>query len=270
MTTESPARPKAFHTILFFLICFVISWAVWVPMALGELGIIPSTIASDSPLNLIAVWGPGLAAILVAVFTAGKAGLRQLFAPLGRWRVGIHWYLFALFYPAALWLLASVVDRLLGYSYETTSVFSPELTMTLPVFILFALPNTLGEELGWRGFALPRLQQCCNALVSSLIVGVMWAIWHIPKWIGDGLAGTELLVAAIGIVVVAILYTWLYNNTQSLLMAWLFHAAATITQYLLPPLPTITDLIIAVLVVVLVVATAGPKRLTYPSKAEAA
>jgi len=253
--------------LLFFLLSLVISWAIWVPQAAVTLGIAESAIPPESPLMLLSVWGPGLAAIIVTLVMAGKAGLHKLFHPIRYWSVGIQWYLFVLFYPAAIWLVGRAIDTLLGQSYELTipilTHFGPEQAMMVPVALLSAFPNTLGEELGWRGFALPKLQAKYNALVSSVILGLLWGFWHIPLWIANGQTGLPLLVDVLAIVAPAILFTWVYNNTGgSLLLAWLFHWAMTITGYFLAPLPTLTDDILKWGVVILVVIIARPAHLS--------
>ena len=267
MTSRLSEYLKRSPLPLFFLLSLIISWAIWVPQAAVTLGITESAIPPESPLMLLSVWGPGLAAIIVALLMAGKAGLRKLFHPIRYRRVGIQWYLLVLFYPAVIWLVGRAIDTLFGQSYELTipilTHFGPEQAMMVPVALLSAFPNTLGEELGWRGFALPKLQAKYNALVSSIILGLFWGFWHIPLWIGYGQMGLPLLVDVLTTVASAILFTWVYNNTSgSLLLAWLFHWAMTITQYFLAPLPTLTDDILRWSIVVLVVIIARPAHLS--------
>jgi membrane protease YdiL (CAAX protease family) len=258
---------KRFHLPLFFLLCLIISWAIWVPQALARLSDPQTPFAGGSPWNLLAVWAPGLSAILVSRVMAGKAGPGALFRPVRRQRIGIGWYLFVLLYPAAVWLLARAVDALLGRSFEFTipllTYFSAEQSYMVVVALVCAFPNTLGEELGWRGFALPRLQARHNALVSSLILGLFWAFWHIPMWIAGGMMGQDLLRSGVTIATVAIIFTWVYNNTGgSLLLAWLFHTSITITQYLLETPLTLTDDILRWGFAILIVVVAGSTHLS--------
>lgn len=267
MLSNVPNHLKRFQLPLFFLLSLIISWVIWVPQAAVTLGITESAISPESPLMLLSVWGPGLAAIIVTLLIAGKAGLHKLFHPIRYWSVGIQWYLFVLFYPAVIWLVGRAIDTLLGQSYELTipilTYFGPEQAMMVPVALLSAFPNTLGEELGWRGFALPKLQAKHNALVSSIILGLLWGFWHIPLWIANGQMGLPLLVDVLTMVAPAILFTWVYNNTSgSLLLAWLFHWAITITQYFLAPLPTLTDDILKWGIPVLVIIIARPAHLS--------
>jgi membrane protease YdiL (CAAX protease family) len=185
--------------------------------------------------------------------------------------VGIQWYLFVLLYPAAIWLVARTIDAVFGLAYELAfmpilTYFGPEQAIMVPVALVFAFPNTLGEELGWRGFALPRLQARYSALVSSIILGLFWGSWHIPLWIAFGQTGLPLLIDVVSMVQLAILYTWVYNSTGgSLLLVWLFHFAMTVTQYFLPRIPTLTDDVLSWSIAVLVVIIAGARHLSRHS-----
>lgn len=257
-TASSPRPPQRLG--LFFLLTLAISWAIWLPQAAAALGRPVAALPLDSPLMLLAVWAPGCAAALLALQAAGLAGLRALLRPLRIWRVGARWYLFALLFPAAIWLAGRGIDTLLGARYELRSPLgalgAPAAGM-LPLLILLALPNALGEELGWRGFALPRLQARASAMGASVLLGLLWGLWHVPTLIAQGaLAPSAPAIAAaiVGPVPLALLYTWLFNHTrQSLLPVWLLHASDAATQYLLPRLPSPTDdlLILAAALLVL-------------------
>jgi membrane protease YdiL (CAAX protease family) len=269
VTLNLSNRLKRFQVVLFFALSLM-SWVIWVPQACVALGISVSAIALDSPMNVLAVWAPGLAAIVVTVLTTERAGVRRLFRPILTWRVGIRWYVFVLFFPIGTWLVARVIDILLGQSYELgaspiLAVFGPEQSVVLPFVVAFALPNALGEELGWRGFGLPKLQARYNALVSSIILGLFWGFWHIPAWIAQGQMGLSLvsiLVNVLCTVPAAVIFTWVYNNTNcSLLLVWLLHTSMTIMGYFVPPLPTPTGKILSWAVAILVVIMAGPTRL---------
>lgn len=258
---------KRFQLPLFFLLCLVISWTVWIPQAVTRLSNTQTPVAGGSPLNMLAVWAPALSAILLSRVMDGKAGLRALFHRLRRWRVAIHWYLFILLYPAAIWFLARAIDALFGRSFEFTipilTYFPPQQAYMVAVALVFAFPNTLGEELGWRGFALPRLQAKYNALVSSIMLGLFWAVWHIPMWLANDTMGLDLLRSVLTITTYAIIFTWIHNNTGgSVLLAWLFHASTTITQYILQIPLTLTDDMVRWGVAILVVVMAGSTHLS--------
>ncbi|MGC1121400.1 MAG: type II CAAX endopeptidase family protein [Candidatus Methanofastidiosia archaeon] len=250
---------KRFQVPLFFALSLVISWSIWIPEALTTLSNREAAFGGSGLLDVLAVWGPGLSGILLSFLVVGKIGVRALFSPLRRWRIGITWYFFVLLYPAAIWLIAQTIDSLFGRSYELSfmpimTYFGANQTGMAIIALVFALPNTLGEELGWRGFALPNLQMKYTALLSSIILGLFWAVWHIPLWIAGGQMGIGLLVNVVFITGTAILYTWVYNSTGgSLLLIWLFHFAMTVTGYLLSSIPTLTDDILRLGVVILII-----------------
>lgn len=266
MPESSASALKRFQLPLFFVLTFGLSWIIWVPQAAGALGLVGLEIPPESPLNLFAVWGPALAAIILCALIAGRSGVQRLLRPLGRWRVGAWWYVLVLLFPAGLWILAALLDRLLGQTYELSpplAQLGPQYALMLPFFALFAFPTALGEEIGWRGFALPRLQARYNALVSSLILGSFWALWHVPHNVGQGLVGASLIVALLYVLAASILFSWVYNSTEgSLLLVWLFHGAQTITGYVLPPLPTFTDEVILWVLAAVVALVAGPMHLS--------
>ncbi len=269
---EAPALPAAKRLQLpaFFLLTLIVSWAIWVPLALAKVNGSGTASAAGSPVNLLAVWGPGIAAIVLSLAAGGGRAVRALFRPIRLWRVGPIWYLFALLYPAAVKLAAYGVDRALGRDYTLTFLplahfFTPQqAAIMVPAAFISAIPNTLGEELGWRGFALPRLQRSFGALVAAILLGIFWGVWHVPMWMmTSGTFGAHEIAALAGIVGASILFAWLYNGTGgSLLLAWLFHFSMTSTGYAISAAPTWTDEILGWLVVAAVVAVAGPRQLS--------
>jgi membrane protease YdiL (CAAX protease family) len=143
---------------VFVLLAFAISWALHIPLALATLRSGDPTASTSSPLNLLAPWGPAVAAIIMTAMVMGRRGPGTLFRQLQVWRVGLRWYLIAMLLPAGLWLAGRALDILLGRSYQVQSVATdPDLAPYLAVFLIGAFIYTLGEELGWRGYALPRL-----------------------------------------------------------------------------------------------------------------
>ena len=184
------------------------------PLALEAQGAL--NLALPFWLHYCTAYGPLLAALLVTRVVSGPAGLRSLGRRMGQWRIGLGWLLFAALSPIVLYLLLAVVLVALGGPSPTIAQlgavnFLPNLgLMAWPLWIL---TNGVGEETGWRGFALPRLQQRHSALVATLILGVLWAGWHIPfffylpNYRAMGLAGFPGF--ALGIISAAIVFTWL-------------------------------------------------------------
>lgn len=177
-----------------------------------------------------------LAAVVLVLIEGRKGGLRELLSRALIWRVGIKWWLIALFFMIVPSVVSLYLYNLLGGPSVDWSGLQP-LYQIVPNFILLTLAAGIGEEFGWRGFLLPRLQARHTALASSLIVGVAWATWHVPLFFikgtsqyEQGLAGgllTAILGYAVFVIVQSVQFTWLFNNTKgSVLLAAVFHGAA--------------------------------------------
>lgn len=276
-------RPATFvdrHQLVIFFAVSLFAWTIWMPQAALRLGLANWAPSQQSPVNALTVWSPGIAAIVLTALTLGKGSVGALFRPLLCWRVGIGWYLFAMLFEPVKWVLAFGVDRLVGFSYELGAVplrssFGSAAAFMVPVALVFTLPNSLGEELGWRAYALPRLQEKHGALPASVFLGLFWGVWHVPMWVAwakGGLSAQSLLIMAVSMVPVAVLFTWLFNRTgQSLLLACLFHASMAAKGYLTPRLPTLTETAIVWTVAIAVVALGGlaNTRRTEPATTDA-
>jgi membrane protease YdiL (CAAX protease family) len=176
--------------------------------------------------------GPSLVGVLMILMLSGVDGLWRLLSRLVNWAVNPGWYAFALFGMA----LIAVPATILGGAKFSISDSSQWITVLLYFGNVF-IANVLGQEIGWRGFALPRLQKDAVAVVASLVLGFMWALWYVPLWYvpGDPHQLTPIPVFFAATMGLSILYTWIYNNTGgSLLLTMLFHAACNTTLGLLP------------------------------------
>lgn len=224
--------------VVFFTVAFALTWANWIPRALTSAGL--RSIEVPEFVALLAGYGPALAAVFAAAYANGRPGLRRLFARLVRWRVGFRWYVVALALPLAIksaaigiYLLATGGPVDVGASLQLAPEGSSVWLNALLLFLVFTLGfDGLGEELGWRGFALPRLQARFSAFAASLILGLLWAAWHLPfaSTFGTALNGVPLHVLFLFVMGSAVLYTWLFNATAgSVLVAILFHAASNTT-----------------------------------------
>ncbi len=223
------------------------------------------------PILIYASWTPNLAAFLVLRFVLReKKGISKLVSGWRKWRVGLHWYLVALS-PLLIAFLAAGIYSILG----GTAAF-PEQAVGFPLllsFVLSLITGAMGEELGWRGFLLPRLQKRYNALISSLIVGVIWATWHLPLWLlpGYGWDAIPYWAFAVGAISTSVLITWVLNNTGgSLVMATIIHLMMNFGMSVvgilgLLPSPRegwmIASILLAIYAVVVVV-IAGPRSLS--------
>jgi membrane protease YdiL (CAAX protease family) len=249
--------------VTFFLLAFGITWIVWVPRAAG----VPVGVVGDAW-----TWIPAIAALLAAALTGGRDAVRDLGARLVRWRVGWQWYLVVILGPAAFSLAVAGVYVLLGGSWSATATMLAALRegplVLLPLFLLIlTLTDGLGEEVGWRGFALPQLLTRHNALVASLILGVLWALWHLPLVWTEGAPMYQLPVwlFLLDIPAKSVLFTWVFLHTRgSVLLAMLLHAATNLFAAS-PTLTGTSDLTLLLLaagakwvLVVVVIVVAGP------------
>jgi membrane protease YdiL (CAAX protease family) len=175
----------------------------------------------SSALPLLGLFGPAAAACIVVGTSEGRPGLRSLLARLGRWRVGLEWYAFA---PLVPLLLVSVVWVAHAVRWEPTV---PLLEVQSPITLALAF-LVVGEELGWRGFALRELQQRVSPLTASLILGAAWGFWHLMNFLIPGYPhfGRSLLAFVAATMAYSVLFTLLFNRTGgSVLLVTLLHAA---------------------------------------------
>ena len=187
--------------------------------------------ASQSLLfGLLSTWSPNMSAVIVLAFLLREeSGVRRLFGGWAKWRVGLRWYLAAVSPAVLVFALTGAYLLLGGKAPGPEGHYSLPSLIGLAVTVVFT--GATGEELGWRGFALPRLQGRFSALTSSLIVGLWWGLWHVPGWIimndvpSLGYVGSFMLT----LVAQSVFITWLVNNTGgSVLMATLHHYAVNI------------------------------------------
>ena len=231
----------------FFALAYAGSWIVWLPMLLaGNNLLLPASAISPGLRFLLLILapfaGPTLAAFIMTAATGGKAGVRALLGRYVQWRFGPPWYFIALAGPPTLLMLS------VAAVYGATALpplgeqgMQIGLAYLVTLVVNLFIGGILGEEPGWRGFALPRLQARYGALVGSVILGVIWSPWHIPLILTPGGAtwtGSFALYIALS-VAFSILHTWVSNGTRaSLLAVMLLHAAInTSTRLILPSVP---------------------------------
>ena len=222
----------------FFILTFLLSWLAWLPGMLLTNHFIEAN-EFVIQIDKIGKWIEGLAPSLVAFFLIyrekGKSGVKALLSGIFRLKLGRWYFPIFLIIPVAV-VLAHSINVLLGHPFPNTAILS-EPWMTLPLFLVFLI-LVAGEEFGWRGFALDRLQSKWSALTSSLILGSIWAIWHIPMFLSEGFGHHDLQLPFfqlfITLVLVSILITWVQNNTGSLAPALFLHALINLSGEVLP------------------------------------
>jgi membrane protease YdiL (CAAX protease family) len=213
------------------MLAYAISWLFMIPVAVTVQGWLPWRF----PLWLyyFASFGPMISAILMTAATEGAAGLRNLLGGLLKWRVSLRYYIFAILVPIGLFGLALVVNRILYGAWPNLRLlgevdYLPALT-PLGVLGVWLLTYGLGEETGWRGYALPHLQRTRTAASATVILALLWSGWHLPAFFFRD-TYLEMGVIAFPLFVfmqlfTTMIFTWLYNSTGgSLLIVVLFHA----------------------------------------------
>lgn len=226
----------------------------------------------------LSAFSSSLAGIVLVLIEGRKGGLRELLSRALIWRVGIQWWIFALFFMVVPAVATPYLYHLLGGGPAVDWSGLKPLYTVVPSTIFFTFAAGIAEEFGWRGFLLPRLQTRHNALVSALIVGVVWSTWHIPLYFIKGEMQYELrlqgglLLSILGysvwIFAHSIQFTWLFNNTRgSVLMAAVLHGAtnAWSAYFGVNKLPFNGILILAIvsaMISVIIAGTAGTNELS--------
>jgi membrane protease YdiL (CAAX protease family) len=215
--------------VAFTLMAYGLSWSVQIPLALQAQGLLATRIPFS--LHYLTGFGPLLSAFILTWWISGEKGLRDLLDRLTKWRVGLKWWLIAISPLMALILLLPGT-RLLGCDSPSVSQMGqidhfP--SIGLGALALWLATFGLGEETGWRGFALPRLQRGRSALVATVILWAIWLVWHLPLffYMYDAAVLPGLLL---GLLAGAIVFTWIYNSTGgSLLMTVVWHGTFNYT-----------------------------------------
>ena len=254
------------------ILMFLMTW----PIDLANAGVLK--IQVPFAVYIFLGWGFIFASLIMTGLTLGKKGVIALLKRYLIWRVDWKWYLAAFFLVPALNYLAILLNAAMTKTQIDFSnvlaheIFGPSanlLLLAVPFFLFDAVAN--GEEIGWRGYVLPRLQAKYSALTASLILSVIWAFWHIPKFVTHWNTITFMWFT-VDEIAKAILMTWMFNNTRgSLLLVTLFHASFNTAGLLLPIANNLTDTnmnmramisILEIIVAVIVVRYAGAERLS--------
>jgi len=207
----------------YFGLAYAISWAIGIPLALAKQGIIQPIFPPW--FHYLVAYGPLLSALIVTWRTRGPKGIKELWVRITRWRVGGAWWLVGVSPLLIGLVLLLIMNALTDANISIVALgkvnFLPPLG--LGAFFLWLLTFGIGEETGWRGFALPRLQRAHSALAATAILTVFWAFWHLPQF----LYVFEPSIAigwTIGLFTGAVVFTWLLNSSEgSLLIAAIFH-----------------------------------------------
>jgi membrane protease YdiL (CAAX protease family) len=242
---------KRYPAPIYFILTFIISWSA-ILIAAGPSGL-PATVDQIVVLGMAALLGPSVAGILMTGLASGREGLHQLVSRLLRWRVGARWYGVALL-VAPLSATAVLLALSLFSPEFLPGIFTSDDKATLLLTgIIAGLGVGLLEELGWTGFAIPRMRLRYSVLATGLIVGLLWGAWHFTLfWESDSFSGAfpfALLLARLFFWLPAyrVLMVWVYDHTESLLVAILMHASLVATVMIIEPPMTGDELLIYIL-----------------------
>jgi CAAX protease family protein len=215
---------RRYDPLVFFLMTLALTWVVWIPRAMGfPVGVV----------GRLWTWIPAITALVCAALLYGRAGVRDLGRRLVRWRVQWWWYPVVLVGPLVFSLIAAGIAMLLGQPWP--AVRPVALTLSVPAlaltFLILMITDGLGEELGWRGYLLPRLLSRYRAIPASLILGLGWWLWHLPLiWTaGAAIEDQPLWLLLADLLAKSLIFTYVFLGTQgSVLFAIMLHASTNL------------------------------------------
>lgn len=221
---EETCERSKLDVLIFILITYGYFWLIAATKWIFDIPFTYDPRQLAGKLVLAAVPAALIGAIATTLSTSGRVGLGELLTRAFRWRFSPIWYAAAFLIPFAVVAVSTGVAVLEGGAEISDRWFAPIFPLAFLAFFLFH--NGIGEEVGWRGFALPRLQQKFGSLGGSIIVGILWALWHTPLFLMPGTSqyGSSLLSYVWLLVCWSVIMTMLVNKAGgSVLVAIIFH-----------------------------------------------
>jgi uncharacterized protein len=248
--------------IIFFLIAFILAWGLMGIAVAQNYGLNRWSIPLE-PILLIGSWIPNIAAFIVIAFVLKRHnGIRKLLRGWLKVKVPVFWYMVSLS-PLVLSALSVFIYKIMyGVVPVDGIVFDPASLVVLLVMI--TLTGAMGEELGWRGFALPWLLSRMNAFNASILLGLIWVLWHTPLWFA-GLGFEEIPFMAYAVIGISftVLVTWACNNSRgSLAIASLFHLTLNVSVNVIESKALYIHAFLFLIFAAFVVSVYGPSRLS--------
>lgn len=224
---------SAASLLTFFALAFAWSWTCW---------LLAPALKAEHPfeagaLSLTGGFGPSLAAIVVVAHRSDSAGLRRWLMRCMRWRVGWRWDLLAFVFPVVFMGLAAAAHVALGGTLPPSPAVGHVGLVAANFLLIFFVGGPLGEEFGWRGYALPALQVRWGWRVASLLLGVVWAVWHLPLFYSAGTVQSHLPMGLYTLSAIAssVLFAWLFNLSQgSVVPVLVLHTAVNAWSLIIP------------------------------------
>jgi membrane protease YdiL (CAAX protease family) len=211
----------------FFLLTFALSWTCF-----AAAPALPGVMAT--PILYVGVFAPAIVGLGLMRWEGGMSGLEDFFARRFQWASSWRWFLFAVGYYLAIKLVVVLMHRGISGAWPR---FGTDPWYLLAVALVFSTPVQAGEEIGWRGYALPRLESRFGLGWASVVLGVIWAVWHLPLFFIPSLDyyGQSFLIFALGCMSISVAMAWLYAHTnRSVLMTMLMHSAVNQTTGIVP------------------------------------
>jgi membrane protease YdiL (CAAX protease family) len=229
------AKLKRYPVRAYFAVTFALSWtaalALAAPYLIRQQPLPKVTGILMFPVMLL---GPGCAGVLLSRIIDGKGGLWALFSRMVRTSVSLRWYAALLVPPTLILAVLLFLERVVSPVYAPNRFF---------LGILFGIPAGFFEEIGWTGYAFPKMRSQSNALASSVLLGVLWGLWHLPVIDFLGTTGPRgayrlpfFFAFTTAMTAMRVLIAWIYTNTESVLLAQLMHMSSTGSLVLLSPL----------------------------------
>jgi uncharacterized protein len=215
---------------VFFLLTYALTWTCWIPVVLAPH--VPRSLAYS--LWLVGTFAPSIIALSLTAKTEGKHCAAALLSRVFQWHVRARWYVFAVAYILIVKLSVAILHRLVFGAWPR---FGSELLVVMLVATIFSTPVQSGEEIGWRGFALPRLAELMGYARASLLLGVVWACWHLPQFffVAADTYKQSFPIWSLQVVALSVAMAWVYVGTNgSLLLTMLMHAAVNNLKDVVP------------------------------------
>jgi CAAX protease family protein len=221
----------------FFALTYAMSWTCFAAVFLMVRGLVPAAAVKSVPvlaLGLLGTFAPSIVALGLTVRSEGATGIQSLLGRIFKWRVGVRWYVFAAGYFVTVKIGVALVHRIAVGFWPR---FGVEPWYILAIATVLSTPVQAGEEIGWRGYALPRLAARLGLARASLLLGIIWAIWHLPLFFVPGIDnyGQSFMIFALQVTAISVPMAWLYARTSgSLLLVMLMHSANNQTRNIVP------------------------------------
>jgi len=223
MTTTSSRSNFDWQLAIFFFIAYILAWPIAFIFGVDEELIRTN---HSPPAATLIIYLPKFAFTISGVILFWFNGqIKEMWTRLTLWRVRLFWYALAYLGPALLYLTSARIssNEPLAPRFDSSTLWMLTVSAQSGILFYFFFRGGLGEEIGLRGFALARLQTRHSPLKAALIIGFWWGLWHLPAWVGR--SALEIIVVWLGVIEFSIIFTWFYNNTMSLPVVMLLHAA---------------------------------------------